>query len=252
MKLKLDENGHVVVQNGCPVYVYDDGKEVAYDVPQAMSKITALNAEAKKYREEKEAVELKLKAFDGIDDPTQAKKALETVKNLDDKKLIDAGEMEKLKAEMTKGYEEKLAEVNGKAEKLQSQLYQEVIGGAFARSKLISDKTILPTDVAQAYFGKHFTYEDGKIIAKDTAGNPIYSRSKPGELADFDEAMETLINAYPNKDGILRPSGNSGGGATPGFSSGGKAFKRSQMTAEEVGKFIHEHGREAYLNLPKE
>ena len=29
MKLKLDENGHVVVQDGKPVYVHDDGKEVA-------------------------------------------------------------------------------------------------------------------------------------------------------------------------------------------------------------------------------
>ncbi|MGX2950047.1 hypothetical protein ACWIUA_03935 [Ursidibacter sp. B-7004-1] len=106
MKLKLDENGHVVVQNGCPVYVYDDGKEVAYDVPQAVSKITALNAEAKKHREEKESVEAKLKAFEGIDDPAKAKKALETVKNLDDKKLIDAGEVEKVKAEMAKGYED--------------------------------------------------------------------------------------------------------------------------------------------------
>lgn len=225
MKLKIDENGHVVVQNGCPVYVYDDGKEVAYDVPQAVSKITALNAEAKKHREDKEAAEAKLKAFEGIDDPVKAKQALETVKNLDDKKLIDAGEVEKVKAEMAKGYEEKLAEANGKAEKLQSQLHQEVIGGSFARSKLITEKTILPTDVAQAYFGKHFSYEDGKIVAKDAVGNPIYSRSKPGELADFDEAMETLINDYPNKDGILRPSGSSGSGAQPSGGGGGNAPK---------------------------
>lgn len=31
MKLKLDENGYVVVQDGKPVYVHDDGKEVAFD-----------------------------------------------------------------------------------------------------------------------------------------------------------------------------------------------------------------------------
>lgn len=27
MKLKLDDQGHVVVQDGKPVYVHDDGKE---------------------------------------------------------------------------------------------------------------------------------------------------------------------------------------------------------------------------------
>lgn len=240
MKLKLDENGHVVVQEGKPVYVYDDGKEVAYDVPQAVSKITALNAEAKKYREEKEAVETKLKAFEGIDDVNAAKKALETVKHLDDKKLMDAGEVEKVKAEMAKSYEEKLAQANSQVEQMQSQLYQEVIGGAFARSKIIADKTTLPTDVAQAFFGKNFSYEDGKIVAKDSAGNPIYSRSKPGELADFDEAMETLINTYPNKENILRGSGSSGGGANanpnaPGANSGlPNSLKECKTDAERV------------------
>ena len=64
MKLKLDENGNVVVQDGKPVYVYDDGKEVAYDVPAAVAKISSLNAEAKQHREAKEAAEAKLKAFD--------------------------------------------------------------------------------------------------------------------------------------------------------------------------------------------
>lgn len=237
MKLKLDENGHVVVQDGKPVYVYDDGKEVAYDVPQAVNKITALNAEAKKHREDKETAEAKLKAFDGIDDPKVAKKALETLKNLDDKKLIDAGEVEKVKSEMAKSYEDKLAEANGKAEQFQQQLYQEVIGGAFARSKLIADKTTLPVDVAQAFFGKHFSYEDGKIVAKDSAGEPIYSRSTPGELASFDEAMETLINTYPNKDSILRSSGSSGSGANPSRSGGGNvpnSLSECKTDAERV------------------
>ena len=47
MKLKLDENGHVVVSDGKPVYVHDDGKEIPFDAPAAMQKISGLNAEAK-------------------------------------------------------------------------------------------------------------------------------------------------------------------------------------------------------------
>lgn len=47
MKLKLDENGYVVVQDGKPVYVHDDGKEVAFDAPQTVQKISTLNGEAK-------------------------------------------------------------------------------------------------------------------------------------------------------------------------------------------------------------
>lgn len=65
MKLKLDEQGHVVVQDGKPVYTHDDGKDVAFDAPSAVSKITALNAEAKGHREAKEAAETRAKAFEG-------------------------------------------------------------------------------------------------------------------------------------------------------------------------------------------
>ncbi len=60
MKLKLDENGYVVVQDGKPVYVHDDGKEVAFDAPQTVQKISTLNGEAKQHREAKEAAEAKL------------------------------------------------------------------------------------------------------------------------------------------------------------------------------------------------
>ena len=80
MKLKLDENGHVAVSDGKPVYVHDDGKEIPFDAPAAMQKISGLNAEAKQYREAKgtqhreakEAAEAKLKAFDGIEDAAAA------------------------------------------------------------------------------------------------------------------------------------------------------------------------------------
>ncbi|WVM87992.1 hypothetical protein UMZ34_16740 [Halopseudomonas pachastrellae] len=85
MKLKLDENGNAVLQDGKPVYVHDDGKEVAFDAAGTVATITRLNAEAKTHREGKEAAEKALKAFEGISDPAAAIKALETVSNLDQK-----------------------------------------------------------------------------------------------------------------------------------------------------------------------
>ena len=42
MKLKLDENGHVVVENGMPVYVHEDGKEIPFDATKATAKIAEL------------------------------------------------------------------------------------------------------------------------------------------------------------------------------------------------------------------
>nr|DAM65748.1 MAG TPA: minor structural protein GP20 [Caudoviricetes sp.] len=213
MRLKIDEQGHAVLQDGKPVYVHDDGKEVPFDAEQAVTKIASLNAEAKQHREAKEAAEAKLKAFDGVD-VDKAKQALETVANLDAKKLIDAGEVEKVKAEMAKTYEAKLADEQAATAKVREQFHQSLVGGEFARSKFIADKIAVPADMVQAVFARHFSVsEDGKLQAKDAAGNPIYSRVNVGSLADFDEALEMLVSSYPNKDSILKGNQSNGGGA---------------------------------------
>lgn len=216
MKLKLDENGNAVLQDGKPVYVHDDGKEVAFDAPATVATITRLNAEAKTHREGKEAAEKLLKGFEGIQDAGAAKKALEIVANLDAKKLVDAGEIEKVKQEISKAFQGQLDEANTKAASLEQQLYGEKIGGSFARSKFIAEKLAIPADMVQAAFGKNLKIEDGKIVAYDATGNKVFSRVRPGELADFDEALEVLVDQYPHKDHILKGTGANGGGAPSG------------------------------------
>lgn len=233
MKLKLDEQGHVVLQEGKPVYVYEDGREVAFDAPATVATITRLNSEAKTHREGKEAAEKALKAFEGIEDGAAAKKALELVANLDAKKLVDAGEIEKVKGEISKAFQAQLDEANTKVSTFEKQLYEEKIGGAFSRSKLITDKLAIPADLVQARFGQAFKIEDGKAVAYDSHGNKIYSRVRPGEIADFDEALESLVDQYPHRDSILKSSGQSGSGAMGGNGGGGgkKTLTRAQFTA---------------------
>ncbi len=221
MKLKLDENGHAVLQDGKPVYVHDDGKEVAFDAAGTVATISRLNGEAKGHRERAEAAEKSLKAFEGITDPAAAIKALETVKNFDEKNLIAAGDRDKAVAEAVKAVEAKYEPVLKERDSLKTELYGEKIGGSFARSKLIADKLAIPADMVQARFGQAFKIEEGKVVAYDANGNKLFSRTRPGELADFDEALESLIEQYPHKDHILKSSGASGGGAAGGGNGGG-------------------------------
>jgi hypothetical protein len=223
MKLKLDENGNAVLSDGKPVYIHDDGKEVAFDAPGTVATITRLNGEAKSHRERAEAAEKTLKTFEGLDDPAAARKALETIKSLDQKKLIDAGEVEKVKAEITKAYDEKLTAAEKRAADLEGTLYAEKIGGSFARSKFLADKVAVPADLVRAQFGSAFKIEDGRIAAYDANGNKVYSRAKPGELADFDEALEMLIDQYPHRDAILKGNDNGGAGARNGTGGTGAA-----------------------------
>lgn len=238
MKLKLDSNGNAVLQDGKPVYVHDDGKEIAFDAPAAMATITARNQEAKANRERAEAAELKVKAFDGIDDPAAAKKALDTVKNLNSKQLVDAGEVEKVKEQAIIALKAQYEPFVTENKALKDQLVNERIGGSFSRSKFIADKVAVPTDFVQAKFGNNFKLEDGKIVATDLSGNRIFSRTRPGELADFDEALETLIDQYPAKAQILKGTGNTGTGTTQsqGGTGGKKTFTRAQFEALSLGE----------------
>lgn len=244
MKLKLDDAGHVVVADGKPVYVYEDGKEAPFDAAHTLATITRLNGEAKTHREAKEAFEVKLKGFEGIEDPAAALKALETIRNLDQGQLVTAGKVEEIKAAAKKAAEEQvaaaakasnetIARLKSENGKLTNDFFAEKVGGAFSRSKFITDKVAVPPDMLQAVFGNRFKIENGKVVGIGVDGQPIYSRSKAGEIADFDEAIESMVDGYAFRDSILKGNNQGGGGGQPGngVGQGNKTLTRTQFDA---------------------
>lgn len=261
MPFKLDEEGRIVTQevNGArlPVFVHPDGKEAPFDAEHAIAKIGQLNGEAKGHRERAEAAEAKLKSFDGIEDAQAARRALDTMRNLDDKKLVDAGEVERVKAEAIKAVEAKYRPLQKAHDELAAQINSLLIGGGFARSKLLTDpnnpkRLAIPPDMAEAFFGRFFAVKDGRVVANDAHGNPIYSRARPGEFADFDEALEALVDAYPQRDRILAASGSSGAGvgvntsARMGVVSSIKnPWSRDSMNLTEQGRILRENPAQA-------
>ena len=219
MKLKIvevDGKQYAEVLDGKPVFTGDDGKDIAFDAVGTRDTITRLNAEAKSHRTRAETAEDLVKTFEGIADPAAARKALETVANLDQKKLVDAGQVEQANAERDKAWQARLDESNGKVQSFEQQLYAEKIGGSFARSQYITEKMAVPDDMVQATFGSNFKIEEGKVVAYDAQGQKIYSKSRPGELADFNESLEALVSQYPHKSHILKSSGAHGGDAPNG------------------------------------
>jgi hypothetical protein len=236
MKLKLDENGHVVVKDGHPVYVHEDGKEIPFDAPTTLKNISRLNGEAKSHRERAESLEAKLKPYEAIPDVAAALSALELAGKLDAKKLIDAGAVDKVKEEAQRAFDAKLKSIEDgfkpilqERDTLKAALVNEKIGGSFSRSKMISERLAIPADLVQAKFGHAFKLEGDAIVAYGQDGKQIYSRTKPGNVAEFDEALEILIDNYPHRDSILKGSGASGGGANGGGSGGKRTVTRAQF-----------------------
>lgn len=216
--VEVDGKTYAEVSDGKPVFT-EDGKDIAFDAVHATAEVKSLRFEAMGHRTAKETAEAALKPFGGVD-AKAAIKALGIVKNLDDKKLVDAGEVETIKAEAAKAYEIKLSEKDSEITGLKGDINREIIGGEFSRSKLIDESVAAPRSLVQSFFQGNFSYTDGKISAKDAAGNTIYSKERPGEPAGFDEALESLIDASPDRDHILKGQGKGGGGKPPDAGGG--------------------------------
>lgn len=251
MPFKYDENGNIVTQEvggvRLPVFIHADKKETPLDADGTIARISALNAEAQGHRVKKEEFETQLSALKtaiGEHTPEDVKKALETVKNIDDKKLVDAGKVEEVRNAATKAMQERLdAATQAAAQQItaltqerdtfKNKFHREIIGGAFARSKFIQEKLIVPQDMVEALFGQQIKIEDDKLVAYDSQGQRISSRLRPGDLyPDLDEALEIIIDAYPHKDRILKGTQASGGGAQQGGQGGGgKTITRAAYEA---------------------
>ncbi len=237
---KLDADGHIVLKDGNPVYIESTGAEKTV----AVDTISKLNAEAKEHRTGKEEAIAKLKAFEGLD-PEVARKAIETVKNVDAKKLIDSGEVEILKAQMKSEFTAQLTEKDTALSALQNRLDNMMVSDVFSKSELVRNQLAVPADMFESTFRKNFKIEDGKLVAYDKAGNRLLSKERAGEYAEPEEALRLLVEAHPQKEVILKAqtgngSGNEGGAGQRG---GARTIKRADFEklspaaqAENAGK----------------
>lgn len=148
---------------------------------------------------------------------------------------LDAAELSATLQKITteaSGVRERLS---SKIDEMAAALSAEKIAGAFARSPFIRDNLAVPGDLVQSKFGSSFKVENGAVVAHDAAGAVILSASRPGEPADFEEAIAALVDAYPDKDHILKGSGASGTGARTSAGGG----KSSTMTRAEFERLDH-------------
>lgn len=227
---KKDDDGKLVIDDkGNPIYVGSDGKEQSV----AGDTISRLNGEAKTHREAKEDFERKLAAYEGID-PVEAKKAFDTLSKVDQKKLIDAGEVEKVREEISKGFTAQLAEKDKEIVNLTGNLNGMTLKTAFNASKFVQEKIGVPVEMFRETFAKNFKVENGKIVPYDQSGNKIYSKQKMGEIADVDEALEIMVDVYPYKDNILKADNQSGSGNQGGGGGRGNGRRVSRSDFEKM------------------
>jgi len=225
---KLNAAGDgIELKDGNPIWVNADGSETT----MGGDTITNLRGEAQRNRVRYETAENKLKDFEGLD-PTKAREALDTLGKIDQKKLIDAGEVDKVRAQIGGEWQAKVDEANKATELANARADSYLIDNAFKGSKFIGDKLTIPADMVQATFGKNFKVEEGKIVAYDANGNKLASKNRAGEFANVDEALEQFVEGYASKDYILKGANNQGsgaGGGAPGGGAGKRTYRRAEI-----------------------
>lgn len=223
---KLDANGNIVLKDGNPVFTNSAGQEqvVAHDT------ISRLNAEAKTHRERAEAAEAALKPFEGLD-PSKARESIELASKIDQKKLIESGKVEEVRAEVKKQYDTQLAEREKALNDTTARLNSLLIDNVFSSSKFVHERIAVPHDMFKDSFGKNFRIENGEVVPYDKNGNRLYSKERAGEYATPEEALQLYVESHPQKDILLKAATGSGSGSQGGGGStgGGNVMKRADF-----------------------
>lgn len=260
LELVVSEEGQPKVEHGKPVYKVkdDDGveKELAVDVAELHSQKVAANKEAAERRRKLNEARDRLKLFDGID-PEQAKKDRTTVQSLKDKELVDAGEVDKLKAQMGElfqqekqglidGYTAEKAEFEKQIGDLQGTIRHLTITNAFSQSGYFTPregkpaKTVLSPQMAVKIFGDNFKVEgeghNVRVVGYLPNGEKILSPTRVGQEANFDEAMAKIIELTPDRDSILRTTGG-GPNTSGGHQNDGQVLTILRADARDPVKY---------------
>lgn len=202
----------------------EGGKPKISDAEAALLKDMMKHKEtAKTEKAAREALEAKLKEFDGID-PVAIRELLAKQQKAQEEELEKKGQWDVLKQNMAKQHKEEREKLEGQIVELQGLVKQRestidelTIGTQFGNSKFLKEETTLASATkARALYGDHFELVDGVLTAfdkpkgaKDRA--PLVDAS--GNALDFDVAMRKIIEADPDKDALLRTAAKPGAGS---------------------------------------
>jgi hypothetical protein len=259
MKLKLDDDGQVVVQDDKPVYQDDNGKDVVFDAPAAVAKIKSQAEDLSEKGEQISTLEKDVRSWERLGTKEEVRKAKSIVAGLTEKDL-DAnelpGEIERLKGEV-EALTEELGTTKEKLTEKDGEVWDLQIGTRFGNSKFVRENLIDAfsenPDLLKRLFQDHFKVEDGKLVAyKDD--KPILvvdPETNEAKAATFDQALDVLVGKE-----FRRASGARGSDANNNQGPGNPQQKRTInskadfISTDEKLEWIDKHGREAFEQLP--
>jgi hypothetical protein len=213
--------------------VSDEVARLVRETMQRKEKIENLNKELGPLKELAEAI----KGLGGL----EAIKGLVSEKRTAEEQQLEAkGEWDRLKARMAEENQRVVAEKDGelakvktRADALEAQINELTIGAAFNQSKFIPDSLLLTAAKARVVYGSHFELVDGAVVAYDKprgAANRTPLVDSTGTNLAFEQAIQKLVEADPEKDQILKSKVKPGAGSESRREQGVRREEQGEQT----------------------
>jgi hypothetical protein len=133
--------------------------------------------------------------------------------------------------------------VDGREEAFDAAGAMKMLVGKHFESSAVAGGLKIPHEIAAAAFGDSFRIEKGQLVAYDKGDIPVYSHTRHGEVANFEEALDQLIDRYPNKEMIQRKDDAPGQQAGTGQTATITRVQFDALPAASRAKFFNEGGR---------
>lgn len=194
-----------------------------------------------------------LSRFEGID-PDAVRGIIQRFSDDEEAKLIAAGKvdevLDKRTERMRADVDKQIKAANERADKAEafsSKFRDRVLGDAIraaaAKAGALAEAS---DDLILRAKGAFQLNDEGEAVAVDANGDVLFGKDGKTPLTPLEWAeslKETAPHLFP------RAEGTGAGGHKSG--SGGGSLKRSEMTSTDKAAYIHKHGQQAFLQLPK-
>lgn len=195
----FNEDGSIKTDNGHPLIRNDKGEEFPVNALDTTKRILSLTTENREYRKKYSALK---------DNPPSPDPAPSSG--------IPEDEFQKMKHSLEVSYQEKVSSLKSENEQLASKYRRVANKQRFMESAYIQNELSVHPEIAFDRFGGAF--DENGIARYPGTDEIIYSRTNPGQPADFDEAMAQIIESDRLKDHLIRDKTKSGTGFRPGGS----------------------------------
>ena len=187
-------------------------------IKEVMEKKTKLKAAETQVGE----LQARLAQFDGID-PEAVRALLKQQKDAEIAQLEAKGEWGRLKEQMVAQHtqevgtvKEQLTASQAEVTRLQGVIAELTVGNAFASSQFIKEDLTLPTSKVRVFYGNHFEFKDGQVVAFDKpagAAERTMLVDAKGEPLKFEDALKKIVDGDPDRDQILKSKMKAGAGS---------------------------------------